>query len=66
MLPVPEGVQVAPADEAQVHEAAVSAAGTVSAMVAPVTAEGPMFVATTVYVTDVPGTSVVEPSVLVT
>jgi len=48
-----------------VQVGAVTVAGIVSATVAAVTADGPEFVATMVYVTGVPGTSDVAPSVLV-
>ena len=65
MLPVPDAVQVDPADATQVQVAPLSVAGRVSVMVAPVTFDGPLLVATIVYVTPVPGTSVVAPSVLV-
>src|SRR5262245_3026519 len=64
MLPDPAAVQVAPAAPTQVH-VAVSAAGNVSATVAPVALLGPALDAVIVYVTDPPGVAVVTPSVLV-
>ena len=65
MLPVPVAAHVAPAVATQVHVAPVSVAGIVSPTEAPTTLDGPLFVTTTVYVADVPATSVVVPSVLV-
>ena len=65
-LPLPDAAgHVDPAEAEQVHATPVTFAGTVSATVAPVAVDGPPFVATIVYDTDVPGTSVVAPSVLV-
>jgi hypothetical protein len=65
MLPTPEGAaQVEPVDATQVHVALINAAGRLSVMTAPETADGPLFVAVMVYVTDVPGISFVELSVL--
>ena len=63
MLPDPDAAHEAPLDATQVHVAPLSALGNVSETVAPVAADGPAFDATIVYVTDVPGTSVAEPSV---
>lgn len=51
-----------PTDAVQVHVAPESDAGSVSVIVAPVTFDGPLFVATIVYVTAVPGVSVAAPS----
>ena len=65
MLPAPDAGQVPPPAPTQVHVAPVSTPGSVSATVAPVTALGPAFDATIVYVTGLPGTAVNEPSVLV-
>ena len=48
MLPEPEAVQLPPPAATQVQVTPVSAAGKVSATVAPVTASGPAFEATTV------------------
>lgn len=45
MLPVPDGTQLEPADAVQVHAALVSVAGSVSVTAAPVTIDGPLFVA---------------------
>ena len=64
-LPLPDAGQEDPALAEQVQVAPESAAGTMSPTVAPVTVEGPGFEATTVYVTSVPGTTVLRPSVLV-
>src|SRR5882672_827186 len=65
MLPEPLAAQVPPPAPTQVQLAPVIATGSVSVTVAPVTALGPAFEATIVYVTDAPGTAVVCPSVLV-
>src|SRR5882672_2041775 len=65
MLPEPLAVQVPPPAPTQVQLTPVIVAGSVSVTVAPVTALGPAFDATIVYVTDAPGTAVVCPSVLV-
>jgi hypothetical protein len=65
MEPVPDAAQVEPDDATQVHVAPLNEAGSVSVIVAPVTVDGPLFVATIVYVTLVPGTSVVALSVFV-
>src|SRR2546425_594755 len=65
MLPGPLAVQVPPPAPAQVQLAAVIVAGSVSVTVAPLTALGPAFEATMVYVMGGPGTAVVCPSVLV-
>src|SRR5262245_58332702 len=51
MLPLPFAAQLEPAVAEQVHVAPVSAAGKLSVTVAPVTALGPAFDATIVYVT---------------
>ena len=48
MLPLPDAGQVPPPAPTHVHVAPVSAAGSVSATVAPVTALGPAFDATIV------------------
>ena len=64
-MPDPEAEHVAPAVATQVQVAPVNAAGSESATTAPVTADGPLLDATMVYVTLVPGTSVIDPSVLV-
>ena len=66
MFPVPEAAQLAPLDATHVHVAPLSALGNVSATVTPEAFDGPAFDATIVYVTDVPATSVDEPSVFVT
>ena len=47
-MPEPEAVQLPPPVATQVQVTPVSVAGKVSATVAPVTAEGPAFVATMV------------------
>ena len=65
MLPLPEAGQLEPTLAVHVHVAPAMLAGTVSATVAAVTDEGPALEATIVYVTEVPGTSPAEPSVLV-
>jgi hypothetical protein len=65
MLPLPDAGHVDPADAAQVHVAPDNVAGKVSVTVAAVALEGPLLVATIVYVTVVPGTSPIAPSVLV-
>jgi hypothetical protein len=62
-LPLPDAGQVDPAVAAHVQVAAESDAGIVSLTVAPVTVDGPGLVATTVYVTTEPGTTVLSPSV---
>jgi hypothetical protein len=64
-LPVPDAAHDDPDEATHVHVAPLSAEGSVSVTVAPTTADGPLFVVTIVYVTLVPGTSVVEPSVFV-
>lgn len=61
--PLPLALQVAPAEATQVQVAPVIDPGTESVTVAPVTADGPLFEATIVYVTEVPAISVVAPSV---
>jgi hypothetical protein len=48
-----------PLDAEHVHVTPVNSAGNVSVIVAPVTLLGPAFVATMMYVSDVPGTAVV-------
>ena len=56
MLPLPEGAPHAlPADATHVHAGVVIAAGTASVTVAPITALGPLLLATIVYVTGLPG-----------
>src|SRR5439155_22553528 len=65
MLTDPLGPQVPPPAATQVQVAPVMAAGGVSDTVAPVTPFGPAFAATIVYVTGVPGTYTVCPSVFV-
>jgi hypothetical protein len=65
MLPVPLAAHDAPDEATQVHVADRSVAGMMSATVAPTTFDGPLFVATIVYVAVVPGTKVVTPLVLV-
>ena len=65
MLPLPDAVHVPPPAPTQVHVAPVSAAGSVSITVAPLTALGPAFDATIVYVTGLPGTTLATPSVFV-
>ena len=65
MIPVPVAVQLDPADAEQLHEVTVNrrAPGRVSVSVAFVTAFGPLFVTTIVYVTSsVPRATVVRPS----
>ena len=64
MLPLPLDGHVPPAEPVQVHVAPVTAAGNVSVSVEPGAADGPELDATIVYVTDVPGTFDVTPSVL--
>ena len=66
MLPVPLAAQLAPPEATHDHVAPLSAPGIVSDTVAPTAADGPAFDTTIVYVTGVPGTSVVAPSVFVT
>jgi hypothetical protein len=63
--PVPDAAHDEPAEATHDQVTPERVAGMVSVTVAPVIVEGPAFEATTLYVTDVPGTSVVEPSVLV-
>jgi hypothetical protein len=63
--PVPDAVQVEPADATHDHVAPLSDDGRVSVTVAPVTVDGPLLVATIVYVIEVPGVAAVAPSVLV-
>lgn len=66
MFPDPDGApQLDAPEEEQVHVAPVMVAGIVSAIVAAVAVDGPAFCTVMVYVTAVPGTSVVAPSVLV-
>jgi hypothetical protein len=65
MFPVPLPLQVAPPAGAHVHAAPRSDAGGVSVTVAPVTAVGPLFVATIVYVMASPAEAVLRPSVFV-
>ena len=64
-LPLPDAGHDEPALAEHVQVAPDSVAGNVSATVAPVTVDGPGLDATTVYVTTVPGTTVVSPSVFV-
>ena len=64
-MPEPEAVQLPPPAATHVQVTPVSVAGKVSATVAPVTAEGPALEATMVYVTLLPGITVVTPSVFV-
>ena len=56
MLPAPLAPHDAPDDAAHVHVASERDDGSVSVTVAPVTSDGPLFVATTMYVTIWPGT----------
>ena len=63
MFPVPDAVQLAPLDATHDHVAPDNDASNVSVTVTPVAFDGPLFVATIVYVTDVPGTSLATPSV---
>src|SRR5882672_6784800 len=65
MVADPLPVQVPPPAPMHVHVTPVMPAGGVSDTVAPVTPFGPAFVATIVYVTGVPGTATVCPSVFV-
>src|SRR5262245_57593090 len=66
MFPEPDAVlPVAPPVATLVNVTPVSAAGKMSAMVAPTTLLGPGLVTTIVYVVGVPGISVAVPSVLV-
>jgi hypothetical protein len=66
MLPLPDAAtQVDPAVATHVQVAPVSVAGNVSVIVAPVTNDGPLLVATIVYVTPLPAVTVATPSVLV-
>jgi hypothetical protein len=64
-LPEPLPAHVPPAVPVQVHVALVHAAGNPSTTATLGAFEGPALLATMVYVTDVPGTAVVAPSVLV-
>ena len=48
MLALPVAVQVEPLDATQVHVAPLNGAGSVSVIVAPVTLDGPLLVATIV------------------
>jgi hypothetical protein len=64
-VPLPAG-QFAPPADAHDQETPVIAAGNESAIVAPVTLDGPAFEKTIVYAVDEPGVYVVEPSVFVT
>lgn len=66
MLPEPLGAHDDPDEAMQVHVALVSALGSESPTVAPVTLDGPLFVTSIVYVSGVPGTAATWPSVLVT
>ena len=66
ILPTPDAPHDAPLDATQLHVAPLSALGNVSVTVTPDAADGPAFEATIVYVTDVPATSVADPSVFVT
>ena len=63
--PLPDAVHDDPLVAMHVHVAPESEDGRVSVTVAPVTEDGPLLVATIVYVTGVPATSVAAPSVLV-
>ena len=63
-LPAPDAVQVPPPAPTQV-QVQVSAAGKVSATVAPVAVLGPALLAVMVYVTEPPAVAVATPSVLV-
>src|SRR6267378_1611121 len=65
MLPDPLAAQVPPPLPTQVHATPVSAAGITSATVAPLTALGPAFTATMVYVIADPGRTLPCPSVFV-
>ena len=67
MLPLPlPAAQDPPPAGTHVHVAELSVAGIVSVTGAATTADGPALEATTAYVTEVPGTSVADPSVFVT
>ena len=57
--------QAPPLLPTQIHVAPTTAAGTMSATVAPTTSDGPALVAMTVYVIGAPGVAVDDPSVLV-
>ena len=66
MSPLPDGsLPVTPAEPTLVQVTPVSAAGKGSVTTASVAALGPLLVTTIVYVTAVPGTAEVTPSVLV-
>jgi hypothetical protein len=65
MLPDPDAAQIPPPAPKQVHVAPVHTAGNVSATVTLDALEGPALLATIAYVTDVPGTLLVVPSVFV-
>lgn len=62
MFPVPEAAQVAPPAATHDQVTDESDAGIVSVTVAPVTEDGPEFVATMVYVIGSPGTAEADPS----
>src|SRR5436309_2762324 len=64
MFPVPEALQLERALAVHVQVAPVSAGGTVSSTEAPNASDGPPFETTIVYVSGVPGTADVLPSVL--
>ncbi len=66
MLPLPDAGHTALPAAEHVHVAPVNAAGKVSVKLEAGAAEGPALDATIVYVAEVPGTSLVTPSVLVT
>ena len=63
--PTPDPVHVAPPVATHDHDAPPNEAGRVSVIVAPVTLDGPLLVATIVYVTVEPGVACVALSVLV-
>ena len=65
MSPVPLDAHVAPVDAAHAQVALVNVDGNASVTVAPITSDGPLFVATIVYVTVMPGIAFATASVLV-
>ena len=66
MFPEPEAVKLVPLDPDAVQLTDPKLAGKLSLTVAPTASDGPPLLTTIVYVSDVPGTCVVFPSVFVT
>src|SRR5919108_3470341 len=64
MLPLPDAAQLEPDEAVHVQAALWSAAGTASVTVAFSASEGPVLETVIVYVSSVPGTALVLPSVL--